>query len=198
MFTGLITHAGTIASALPPDGGRLAIATDLTAAAGASVAVNGACLTVVTCDNGLIEFDVIAETVANTTLATLGEGATVNLEPALKMGDELGGHWVQGHVDGVGTVAAAETSGDDANLDIDIDLPAGAGSSLLERGSITVDGVSLTVMGLDGDRVRISLIPETRTRTSLSALAAGDVVNIELDVLGRYVEAAVRRALADR
>jgi riboflavin synthase len=160
---------------------------------GASIAVNGCCLTVAGRDGDDISFDVLPETLAHTNIGDLAVGAGVNLEPALRAGDALGGHWVQGHVDATGTVE--EVDAREEAQDVWLDVPAEVGRYCIERGSLTVNGVSLTIMeqrdaeGGDGAaRIRVQLIPETRARTNLGALRAGVRVNLEADILARYVE----------
>ena len=194
MFTGLVSEIGEVTSApLRDAGGRLQVQTGLQAAPGDSVAVDGACLTVVTCDEHGLGFDVMPESLRVTTLGALAAGDRVNLEPAVRAGEPLGGHIVQGHVDGVATVAATEEDGN--ALLVTLELPGDLERFIVERGSITVAGTSLTVMGRGDGRCRLSLIPETRERTTLGALSAGDRVNVEADVLARYVEQAVERRL---
>ncbi|MBA2506537.1 MAG: riboflavin synthase [Thermoleophilaceae bacterium] len=179
MFTGLIQGTGEVRSA----GSRIAVATPLGAQLrpGDSVAVNGVCLTAV--DPGAEGFaaDVMDETLSRSSLGALGEGDAVNLELPLRAGDPLGGHVVQGHVDGLGEV-----------LDPAPDLRIGAPPDLLRyvvvKGSIAVDGVSLTVGEVDDEAFFVHLIPETLERTTLGALARGDRVNLEVDILAKYVE----------
>ena len=193
MFTGLISSLATVRSRA--DGRLLLEAPDLpTQDPGASVAVNGACLTVVEHAGGALSFDLLPDTLALTNLGRLAPGSTVNLEPALRMGDPLGGHWLQGHVDAVGEVAAVEEH--PGALDLELGVPEAVLRYCIDRGSIAVNGVSLTVMGLRDAGVRVSLIPETRARTNLGATAPGDPVNLEADVLGKYVERLLGGRLA--
>ncbi len=198
MFTGLVSELGTVVGhdAAAASGGRITVACGLAEEPGASVAVNGACLTVVEHDAeaGTLAFDVMPETLRVTALGSLEAGSRVNLEPALRAGQPLGGHIVQGHVDGIGHVARQQPEGN--ALLVEVELPADLGRYVVERGSICIDGVSLTVMGRPDGRVLLSLIPETRDRTTLGGMRDGQPVNVEVDVLARYVEAALSSRLA--
>jgi len=160
-------------------------------AVGDSVSIAGVCLTAEEVVDGTIRFHAVPETLARTTVARLAPGDRVNVEPALRAGEPLGGHIVQGHVDDLGTVASLEDEGDGARLTI------GAAESVLrycvEKGSITVDGVSLTVAGLDGETFSIALVPHTLEATTLGALRPGTPVNLEVDVLAKYVERLLNR-----
>lgn len=182
MFTGIVRERARVASF---DGGRLAVETSLQAAIGDSVAIDGVCLTVVAGDDAMLAFDVVPETVARSTLGSLAAGTVVNVEPALRVGDQLGGHVVQGHVDGVGTVRSVETEG--AGRRVWIEAPPAVLRYCVEKGSITVAGVSLTVAGLAADAFAVALVPHTLDETTLGALAEGDDVNLEADVLAKYV-----------
>ena len=179
MFTGLVREAGTIASF---EDGRLVVESATQAEIGDSVAVDGVCLTVVEVSPGRLSFDVVPETSAR----VKPFGDRVNVEPALRAGDPLGGHQVQGHVDGTGTVSSVATAEDGVRVRIE------AGPELLrycvEKGSITVDGVSLTVAAVDETGFEVALIPHTLEVTTLGQLAAGGEVNLETDVLAKYVE----------
>jgi riboflavin synthase len=189
MFTGIVRELGRVESIERNDAGaRLRIGAELAeaVATGDSVSVEGACLTAATVGGGAFEADVMNQTLALTTLGELGPGDPVNLEPALRAGEPLGGHIVQGHVDGVGEVVAVTEDGIARRLAVR--APDGLERYLVEHGSVTVAGASLTVAGLDGDRFEVSLIPETLERTTLGAAAAGTRLNIELDILARYVE----------
>ncbi|MER7409904.1 riboflavin synthase [Streptomyces cacaoi] len=153
---------------------------------GDSIAVNGVCLTVVTSEDGEFTADVMAETLHRSVLGSLTEGAPVNLERPLAFGGRLDGHLVQGHVDGTGTIAERrETAG---GTDITVTLPGALARYVVEKGSITVDGVSLTVVDAAEDRFTISLIPTTLALTTLGTKQPGDPVNLEVDVLAKYVE----------
>lgn len=189
MFTGLIQDVGTVAGVeRTEEGARLsfesALAPELPG--GASIAVDGACLTVVETGEERFSVEAMNQTLGMTSLGDLSAGDRVNLEPALSAGDRLGGHLVQGHVDGVGVVLGIEADGFSRRLEVD--LPEGAGRYVIPQGSITLQGVSLTVTGVEGDSVAVALIPETLERTSLGGLVEGDRVNVELDVIARYVE----------
>ena len=165
---------------------------------GASVAVAGVCLTVVGQDeaDGAARsvFDLSRETLNRTTLGCLKDGEEVNLEPPLSAGDALGGHWVQGHVDTTTTVSEVEEQGD--HRVVSFDVPAGLEKGVVLKGSITIDGVSLTVAALDHRRFDVALIPHTLEETTLGGLEPGDRVNVEGDVLARYVQKAVETAVA--
>jgi riboflavin synthase len=177
VFTGLIREVGTVASM---DDGRLVVESSLTAGLGDSIAVNGVCLTVVAASP--LQFDAVAETLARTSLGDLRAGSRVNLEPALRAGDALGGHYVQGHVDGVGAFRGI------AQGLHWFDAPAEILRYVVEKGSIAVQGTSLTVAALDDDGFAVALIPHTLEVTTLGALEPGDRVNLEADVLAKYVE----------
>jgi riboflavin synthase len=186
MFTGLIREVGRVVSFAD---GRLTIASAQEAELGDSIAIDGVCLTVVAHEEGTLAFQAVPETLARTSLGTLEAGSRVNLEPALRVGDALGGHYVQGHVDGVGHVRSVETEG--ADVVVRVDAPPELLRYLVEKGSVTVEGVSLTVAGVDERGFSVALIPHTLAETTLDALAAGDPVNLEVDVLAKYVERLV-------
>jgi riboflavin synthase len=190
VFTGIVRERGRVVSAEQNGGGvHLRIeAADTAAGAGLgdSVAVSGCCLTVTAIDGGALEFDAVPETIARTTLGRLGPGSEVNLEPALRAGDQLGGHFVQGHVDGLARVASLEREGDEARLRLG--LAPGLLRYCVEKGSLTVDGVALTIAALRNDGVEIALVPFTLRHTTLSRLQAGDDVNVEVDLLAKYAE----------
>jgi riboflavin synthase len=186
MFTGIVREVGTVAAF---DGSRLVVTgaeTAASSAVGDSVSVSGVCLTVVGREPGSLAFDVVPETLARTGLGGLQPGDAVNLEPALRVGDPLGGHVVQGHVDAVGRVRSLTPEGDSRR--IWLDAPESVVRYCLEKGSIAVDGVSLTVAALDDDGVEVALIPHTLEVTTLGRLAPGDEVNLEVDVLAKVVE----------
>ena len=174
MFTGLVREVGRVVSF---DGARLVIESTLAASIGDSVAIDGCCLTVVDGDRTTLAFDAVPETLARTTLGTLEPGAGVNLEPALRAGEALGGHYVQGHVDGVGRVRSVETEGDGRR--VWLDAPENVLRYCVEKGSITVDGVSLTVAAVDGDGFAVALVPHTLAATTFGALVSGADVNLE-------------------
>jgi riboflavin synthase len=195
MFTGLVATTGTVESVEPDgDGARIEIAAPLAAElrAGDSVAVNGVCLTAVTAADGRFRADVMAETLRRSSLGPLAGGDRVNLELPLRAGAPLGGHVVQGHVDGTGTVESVEDEGFARVVRIacDPDLLR----YVVEKGSIAVDGVSLTVAAVDDAGFAVSLIPETLERTTFGDAAPGRVVNLEVDVLAKYVEKLMVRA----
>jgi len=190
MFTGLVSDMGVVERLEPRAGGaRLTIrpgalpVDDL--ALGESVACNGACLTVVERGHGCMSFDAVPETLARTTLGGWRPGTKVNLERALRLSDRLGGHLVQGHVDAVGQVLSRVAEGQGARLALS--LPAAIAPLVAEKGSIAIDGVSLTVARADRDRFEVALIPETLARTVLGAAAPGTPVTLEADVLARHV-----------
>ena len=153
---------------------------------GDSVCVDGVCLTVAALDNGIFHADVSGETLRVTTLGHKQAGARVNLEPALRVGDSLGGHWVSGHVDGVAEVVA--TANDARSLRVEFSAPKALARYIARKGSVTLDGVSLTVNDVDGVKFTVNLIPHTLEATTLGTLAAGARVNLEIDLLARYVE----------
>jgi riboflavin synthase len=201
MFTGIVQSIGSVAATESRDGDlRLTIdASDLAAhidaarlAPGESVAVCGACLTVVARDGGRIMADVSRETLALTTLGGLNPGDAVNLEAALRAGDPLGGHLVAGHVDGIATVVGLH--GDARSLRVELQAPAALARYLAPKGSVALDGVSLTINEVQGARFGINLIPHTVEHTTFGQLAAGRRLNMEVDQLARYLE----RLLAQR
>jgi riboflavin synthase len=196
MFTGIITDIGSVRSAEHRGDLRLVIGCGYdmdTVALGASIACSGACLTVVDKGEGWFAVDLSAETVSKTASGLWQEGAALNLERALRLGDELGGHLVTGHVDGLGTVTSVEAVGDSTRLTIAV--PRSLGAALAPKGSVTLDGVSLTVNDVmdEGDETRftINLIPHTGQHTTLGAIQTGRLLNIEIDVLARYLQRMV-------
>lgn len=189
MFTGLVEATGTIRGREPAEQGiGLVIGSELAALleAGDSVAVDGACLTVTEAAGERFRVDVVATTLEKTTLGGMDEGRSVNLERALCAGDRLGGHLVQGHVDAVGTVASVNRTGETVLLSVE--LPGPVARTTVLHGSLTLDGVSLTVAGLTGSVADVAIIPYTWEHTALDRLRPGDRVNLEADVLGKYVE----------
>ena len=189
MFTGLVADLGTVSEVeTSGDGQRLLIESSLTGELGEgdSVAVNGVCLTATTISGRAFSADVMHETLRRSSLAEVAPGSRVNLELPLRAHDRLGGHFVQGHVDGVGAISAVEDDGF-ARV-VTIAAPAGLLRYVVEKGSIAVDGVSLTVAAVLSGSFTVSLIPETLQRTNLGHAAAGDRVNLEVDVLAKYVE----------
>jgi riboflavin synthase len=196
MFTGIINHSGIIDSIETfASGARLRLRTrdDTPFVRGESVAVNGVCLTVLP-DDGVLLADVSNETLARTTLGSLTNGAKVNIERAMSLGDRLGGHLVQGHVDCVGELLFVKAEGDFAVYRWSV--PAEYANLVVDKGSIAVDGVSLTVVEPDGVTFGAALIPETLRRTNLGAAVIGDRVNLELDMIAKYVRSLVAPYLA--
>jgi riboflavin synthase len=188
MFTGIVRELGEVESVdRSEDGARLRIRAALAGelAEGDSVSVNGACLTATSVENGSFEADVMHQTLSLTTLGDLEPSSPVNLELAVRPTDRLGGHVVQGHVDGTGTVA--EVADDGFAKRLRVELPGELLPYVVERGSIAIEGVSLTVAELADPVVEVSLIPETLERTTLGRVQAGDRLNVECDVLARYV-----------
>jgi riboflavin synthase len=190
VFTGIIRELGRVASI---DGGANGVTLRLDAPAtadragvGDSIAVNGVCLTVTEIDGHVLSFDAVPETLSRTTLGRLRVGARANVEPSLRAGEPLGGHIVQGHVDGIGRVLSAGPEGD--GVRIEIEPPSGLARYCVEKGSIGVDGVSLTVASLGENGLAVALIPHTLSVTTLGSLSSGDEVNLEVDVLAKYVE----------
>ena len=179
MFTGIVRERGRVVSF---DGARLVVASGTDAAIGDSVAIAGVCLTVTEHGDGKLSFDVVPETIERTTLGALTDGDEVNVEPALRAGEPLGGHIVQGHVDGVGRMRGS------ADGLVWFDAPGEVLRLCVEKGSITVDGTSLTVAALDDAGFAVALVPHTLEATTLGTLAPGDAVNLEADVIGKYVE----------
>ncbi len=189
MFTGLVAGRGHITAAdRSADGVRLTVETPLASelALGDSVAVNGVCLTAVTIDSGAFDADVMNETLDRSSLGDATVGTEVNLELALRASDRLGGHVMQGHVDGLGTIATLTDDGFARR--VRINAPPDLLRYVVEKGSIAVDGVSLTVAETDNESFTVSLIPETLQRTNLGQAEPGTRVNLEVDVLAKYVE----------
>ena len=183
MFTGIVEELGAVRQR---DGTRLVIASRTVAEdspVGASVAVNGVCLTVVENRSGSLAFDLSEETLQRTALSRLQEGSPVNLERPVTLASRMGGHLVQGHVDGVGRLVQMGPDGVAT-----IEAPAGTSRYLVEKGSVAVDGVSLTVAGVDGDRFTVALVPHTLEVTTLGRASPGDPLNLEVDLIAKYVE----------
>lgn len=193
MFTGIILHSGTIeAFERRANGAQLRIRTTDPEpfARGESLAVNGVCLTVLPEGDGALLADLSDETLSRTTLGSLGTGIRVNVERALALGDRMGGHFVQGHVDAVGTLMSIAIEGDFAVYRWS--LPAEYAELVVQKGSITVDGVSLTVVDPEGESFGAALIPETLRRTNLGTARIGEGVNLELDMIAKYVRTLVK------
>jgi len=188
MFTGIVEERGTVLEIEPT---RLAVGcrtVSSDAEVGASIAVNGICLTVVERSDERLSFDVSEETRVRTSLSRLEAGDPVNLERPLTLSSRLGGHLVQGHVDGVGEVAGIER-GEQGGARMTIGAPGGIGRYLVEKGSVCVDGVSLTVAARNGSTFAVALIPHTLEVTTLGSAEVGDPLNLEVDVIAKYVEA---------
>jgi len=195
MFTGLVEAVGEVTEVKPTTGGvRLRLTTSLAPelANGDSLAVNGVCLTVVSADADGVHMDVSPETARITTLGAVRRGSVVNLERPLRADSRLGGHFVQGHVDGTGTVEELRQDGDSYWLTI-MFAPALA-PYIVRKGSIAVNGISLTVAGVDDRRLDVQIIPYTWAHTNLRAVKAGELVNLECDILGKYVARSVELA----
>jgi riboflavin synthase len=195
VFTGIVRERGRVVSiAGGNDGARLRIAAPQAAAeaaVGDSIAIAGVCLTVVAAEGGELEFDAVAETLRRSSLGRLEAGADVNVEPALRAGEPLGGHYVQGHVDGVGRVRSVESEGDGSL--VRFDAQPEVLRYCIEKGSVTVEGVSLTVTDVDESGFGVALVPHTLSATTLGTLEPGDEVNLEADVLAKYVERLLPR-----
>ena len=195
VFTGIIRELGRVEAADTAAGLRLRVRARETAArtaVGDSVSLNGVCLSAVAVENGTMAFDVVPETLARSTLGELATGADVNVEPALRAGEPLGGHIVQGHVDGVARVLELLDEGGGKRLALE--PPPEVERLCVEKGSLTVDGVSLTIAAVASGRIEIALVPHTLAATTLGRLSPGDRVNVEADVIAKHVE----RLLASR
>lgn len=190
MFTGLVETQGTVEHFHPDgDGNRLCIRStifDASIQTGESIAINGVCLTVVSHELDQATFQLAPETLRRTNLGDLQPGSQVNLERALRLGDRLGGHWVQGHVDGVGTLIQRQP---DRNWELlHFEMPGALSRYVVAKGSITINGVSLTVVEVTPLQFSVALIPHTLEITNLGQLKPGDKVNLEVDILAKYVE----------
>ena len=197
MFTGIVTDLGRVRAVLPGGDTGYEIETRYdtgTIALGASIACSGVCLTAVERGPGWFRVQASAETRARSTLGSWRVGTPVNLERSLKLGDELGGHLVAGHVDGVGRLVSEREEGDSVRLVFE--APAGLAPGIASKGSVAVDGVSLTVNEVTGARFGVNIIPHTRAVTSLGSLKVGDPVNLELDLIVRYVARLMGKDLA--
>jgi riboflavin synthase len=199
VFTGIVEAVGEL-RALRRSGGKAELVIEAPALVagtriGDSVAVNGTCLTVTEIEAQALHFEAVRETLERSALGGLREGSPVNLERALRADGRLDGHIVQGHVDGTGRVRALKSEGADVRLFVDCE-PAFA-QLLVEKGSVTIDGVSLTVVGVEAGGFDVALIPHTLSVTTLGRLSVGDAVNLEADVLGKYVKRYLERMLPD-
>ena len=195
MFTGIVREVGLVVEADEGGGGRaLRVRAPTTAAStrvGDSIAIDGCCLTATEVADGTIRFQAVPETIARSTLGTLERNEQVNVEPAIRAGEELGGHYVQGHVDAVGRILSVEAEGQ--GFRVVVEVPEAVLRYCVEKGSVTVDGVSLTVAELVDDGFAVALVPHTLEATTLSALRPGQAVNLEADVLAKYVERLTAR-----
>lgn len=196
MFTGIVHEMGRIDEiAATPAGARLRLSAAATASdcrVGDSVSIDGCCLTAVEAGDGRIAFDAVAETLRRTTLGGLAAGDEVNVEPAMRLGDRMGGHWVQGHVDGVGEVTAVAPDGD--GVLVTFSAPPDVLRYTIEKGSVCVSGVSLTVTAVADETFAVALVPHTQAVTTLGRMGPGARVNLEADLLGKYVEKLVGTA----
>jgi len=191
VFTGIVREVGRVETVEEQDGSvRLLVRAPETASAAAvgdSISLAGVCLTAVEVVDGTVVFDAVPETLRRSTLRRLEAGAGVNVEPALRAGDPLGGHIVQGHVDGVGTIRRASEEG------IEVEAPAEVLRYCVEKGSIAIEGVSLTIAALQEGSFTVALIPHTREATTLGGVGEGDEVNLEVDIVAKYVERLATR-----
>jgi riboflavin synthase len=197
MFTGIVQAVGAVTSLKQRGGGaRIAIAAPAGVVRGLkrgdSIAVNGCCLTILAkkAKDGRIGFsaDLTPETLAKTNLGQLGRGARVNLEAPLRAGDTISGHWLQGHVEGTGKLISLEPAGEDGGHWMEIDVPEGLRRRLAEKGSLAVEGISLTIAAIHGGRLGFAIIPHTYRATNLRRLKPGDRVNLETDMIARHLE----------
>ena len=190
MFTGIVEELGEIAELdVTPTGARLGVLAPLLAPLsqiGDSISISGCCLTIVAIDGDLLRFEAVPETLSRTSLGSLSRGDRVNLEDALRAGEPFGGHMVQGHVDGVGTISSIEAEGD--GYRIAVKAPSDLLRYMAEKGSIGVAGISLTVAALRDDGFEVAVIPHTWNSTTVSGWGVGDPVNLEVDVIAKYVE----------
>jgi riboflavin synthase len=193
VFTGIVRELGVVVEAEEAGGGRaLGVQAPATAArtrVGDSIAIDGCCLTATEVADGTIRFHAVPETIARSTLGALERDQQVNVEPAIRAGEELGGHYVQGHVDAVGRIRSVEAEGQ--GLRVVVAAPDAVLRYCVEKGSVTVDGVSLTVAELVDDAFSVALVPHTLDATTLSGLRPEQAVNLEADVLAKYVERLV-------
>jgi len=201
MFTGIVEELGRVRAVVPGGGGaRIEIEAETVlddVEVGASMAVNGCCLTVVEIGEGWWAADAVAETLGRTSLGALRAGDAVNLERPVRLADRLGGHLVQGHVDAVGTIRSKEPL-PDGSVVAQVDTPAALSRYLVEKGSVTVDGVSLTILSVDSEGFGVALIPHTQAVTTLGPKGPGDPVNLEADVVAKYVERLLAESTGER
>ena len=195
MFSGLIEHRGIVKAVAADARGGLRLTVDAASAVAAgiepkdSIAVNGVCLTAVTVDGGSIEFDVVPETIARSTLGGLAPGDALNVELSLRAGDRIGGHYVYGHVDA--TARIVETIAEGQGMRLFVELPPWLRPLVIEKGYIALDGVSLTIAAVEPQRFAVALIPETLARTTLGERRPGSLVNVEADPIARYIVGAL-------
>jgi riboflavin synthase len=198
VFTGIVRELGAVVSAVEKGDGRTIVVrapgTATSTSVGDSVSINGCCLTAAAVDGEEISFHAVPETLARTTLRQLETDDRVNVESAVRAGEPLGGHYVQGHVDGVGRVQSVEAEGE--GLRVFVEAPDEVLRYCVEKGSVTIDGVSLTVADLADDAFAVALVPHTIEVTTLSELVPGREVNVEADVLAKYVERLLPRGQA--
>jgi riboflavin synthase len=197
MFTGIITDVGRVRTVVPSGDARFTIATSYDTAEialGASIGCAGVCLTVIDKGPGWFAVQASAETLSHTTLRGWREGTSVNLERALRLGDELGGHIVSGHVDTVAEIVERRPEGD--SLRFVFEVPVGFERAVATKGSVALDGVSLTVNEVDGGRFGVNIIPHTQAKTTFGEARVGDRVNLEIDMLARYVARLLGKDLA--
>ena len=196
MFTGLIQDVGSVICLTRGPMTRVAVATALPVdeiALGESIALDGACLTVVKKEAGRFEVEASPETLERTTLGAWGPGTPVNLERALKLSDRLGGHMVQGHVDAVARIFSRRPDGGSLVIELSLDRPVSP--FVVQKGSVAVDGISLTVNAVDADRFSVQLIPETQRHTTLAGKSIGAGVNLETDIIGKYIARLLGRTV---
>jgi riboflavin synthase len=200
MFTGLVEELGVVDSANTVGPGvRLVIKCPLVAtdaSLGDSISVNGCCLTVVKADKGTLAFDVGDESLSRTTFGRMAKGSRVNLERSLQLGDRLGGHLVTGHIDGTGTLIKRRDDEDWASLTFR--CPMRMTRQMAAKGSVALDGVSLTLVNVEDDRFSVMIIPHTQEKTTLGKLSVGNLVNVETDLLAKYVERQLESRQVDR
>jgi riboflavin synthase len=195
VFTGLVECTGTVVGVESRgDQARLSVALPFAPelSLGDSIAVNGCCLTVVSVDPAVASFDVLTQTLRVTSLGDLAEGSIVNLERALQVGDRFGGHFVQGHIDGTGEIVCYESDGQDHRLEIE--LPESISRLCIDKGSLAIDGISLTIAELEGNLARFWIIPHTHSQTNLSTRQQGQRVNLEADLLAKHVAKLMGKA----
>ncbi|MCH9665808.1 MAG: riboflavin synthase [Gammaproteobacteria bacterium] len=196
MFTGIVKSTGKVASVnVSGSGKKISIATayEHPWQLGNSVAVNGICLTICDTGNNLLTFELSEETLAKTTAADWTSGDSVNIEPALRVGDELGGHWVTGHIDGIGSITSIQQEPDELGMRLVFTAPDELMQFIAAKGGITIDGVSLTVNQVTADTIAVVIIPWTKQNTIFSVATVGILVNIEVDIIARHIAKLVNK-----